>query len=82
MRRKKLVDDLEDFRRCGVRRLVQQVNQTGGEEEKKWHGGKQNVEGNSAREKEDVVFAAIVPDAFRVVAEQPAEPGWEPALWH
>ena len=58
-----------------IRRLIEQVNETSREEQKKWHGGEQDIEGDRTGQKKDVVFAAIVPDSLRVVAKQPTQPG-------
>ena len=74
--------DLKHLRRSGIRRLVQEVDETRRQEQKKRDGGQQDVEGDSASEEENVVLAAVVPDPLRVVAEQPTEPGREPALRH
>ena len=78
----KFIDDLQDFRRCCVRRLIQQVDKAGRQQQEKWHRGEQNVERNSARQKKNVVFATVVPDSLRVVAQEPTKPGREPALRH
>ena len=47
-----------------------------------YDGGEEDVDRDSARQKKNVVFAAVVPDPLRGVAKQPTEPGREPALRH
>src|SRR5258705_10143904 len=82
MRRHELVDDLEDFHRRGVGRLVEEVEETRRQQQEERDGGKENVEGDAAREEKNVVLAAVVPDPLRVIAKQPTNPGCEPALGH
>jgi hypothetical protein len=78
----KLVDDGEYFRRRGISRLVEQINQSSREQQEEWDSSEEDVESNSACQKENVVLAAVVPDPLRVIAKQPTEPGREPALRH
>src|SRR3954463_12300952 len=80
MRWKKFVDDRQNFSRCGVRRLIQQIDETRRQQQEKRNSGEKDVERNPTGQKENVVFAAVVPDTLRVVAKQPAEPGRKPAL--
>jgi hypothetical protein len=82
MRGQKLVDDRQDFRRRRVGRLVEEIYQTGRHQQEERDGGEQDIEADATGEKEYVVFAAVVPDPLRVIAKQPTNPGWEPALGH
>ncbi len=82
MRGHELVDDLQHFRRSSIRRLIQEIDKTRRQEQKKRNRREQDVEGDAACEEKNVVLAAVVPDPLRVVAKQPTEPGREPALRH
>src|SRR5439155_5276960 len=82
MWREKLTDDLEHVRRRSIRRLIQQVDKAGCQQQEKWDRCEKDVERDPACQKKNVVFAAVVPDPLRVIAKQPAEPGREPALRH
>jgi hypothetical protein len=82
MRRHEFVDDLEHFRGSGVGRLIQEIDETGRQEEEKRNGSKENVERDSTREEKNIILAAVVPDPLRIIAKEPTEPGCEPALRH
>jgi hypothetical protein len=75
MRGQEFVDDLKNFSRRRVGRLIQEINETRCQQQKKRDSGEQDVERDPARQKENVVFAAVVPDSLRVVAKEPTEPG-------
>lgn len=63
-----------------LRRQVQKVGEACRYEEDEGNCCQQEVEGDSPREEEDVVFGAVVPDAPGVVAERPAKALEYPAL--
>jgi len=69
VRREKLVDDGEHFGRRRVGRLVQEINQTCRQQKKKRDSGEKDVERDPARQKKNVVFAAVIPDTLRVIAK-------------
>jgi hypothetical protein len=62
--------------------LIEEIPESGSEEQNKWNSGQENVECNSPRKKEDVVFTAVVPDALGVIPERPADPDVERPLRH
>ena len=61
---------------------LRREDEAGRQQQKKGDGREEDIERDAARQKEYVVFAAVVPDSLRVIAKQPAEPGREPALRH
>ena len=62
-------------------RLVEEIGETRREKQEERDGGEEDVEGDAARQKKNVVFPAVVPDALRVIAKRPADPGWERPRW-
>ncbi len=68
--------------RCRVRRLVQQVGEAGRQQQEKRDGREEQVERDPPGQKKNVVFPAIVPDAFGVVPKRPADPDMERPFRH
>jgi hypothetical protein len=62
--------------------LIEEISESRCEEEDERDGREENVERNSPRKKEDVVFTAVVPDALCIIAQRPADPDVERPFRH
>src|SRR5689334_14169043 len=51
----------------------QQIRDAGNQQKEKRHSRQKNVEGDPPSKKQHIVFGAVVPDPFGVVAKGPAE---------
>ena len=67
--REEHVDEGTDLVRRGRRRLVEDEAEGRGEEQDERNTGEQEAEGHPARQEEDVVLGAVVPDAPGVIGK-------------